>query len=220
MSKFSKLGLRRAAGACAITAAAAIGLASMGTGNAAAAPLPNGSKVVTGLDGETVQTIRTGENAWPVPSLAANGAGRAAEVSGTYTVKTEPGVTGRVYVGFIVGCQINIEGLSGGLSGSLSGTLGSALTPGASGSLSIPLTPGQVKEEVVDYKSIGDSGIAAFQLDHFGIDVQQCGGFAQARSFVYVMAGKGFKVDTDNDVIDSDGGYIQSTLWGKPFSLN
>ncbi|OPX09676.1 MspA family porin [Gordonia sp. i37] len=216
MSKFSKLGLRRAAGACAITAAAAIGLASMGTGNAAAAPLPNGSKVVTGLDGESVQTIRTGENAWPVPSLAANGAGRAAEVSGTYTVKTEPGVTGRVYVGFLVGCQINITGLEGGLSGSLDLTAG----PSLSGSLSVPLAPGQVSTTVVDYKSIGDAGIAAFQLDHFGIDVQQCGGFAQARSFVYVMAGKGFKVDTDNDVIDSDGGYIQSTLWGKPFSLN
>ncbi|HCS57883.1 MAG TPA: hypothetical protein DIW80_12310 [Gordonia polyisoprenivorans] len=217
MSKFSKLGLRRAAGACAITAAAAIGLASMGTGNAAAAPLPNGSKVVTGLDGETVQTIRTGENAWPVPSLAANGAGRAAEVSGVYTVKANDGVTGRVYVGFLLGCQINISGLSGGLSGSIDLTTG---LPTASGSLSIPLTPGTVKAVAVDYKTIGDSGVAAFQLDHYGIDVQQCGGFAQARSFVYVMSGKGFKVDTDNDVIDSEGGYIQSTLWGKPFSLN
>ncbi|RPA65726.1 hypothetical protein EF294_03005 [Gordonia oryzae] len=217
MSKFSKLGLRRAAGACAITAAAAIGLASMGTGNAAAAPLPNGSKVVTGLDGETVQTIRTGENAWPVPSLAANGAGRAAEVSGVYTVKANDGVTGRVYVGFLIGCQINISGMSGGLGGSLDLTTG---LPSASASLAVPLTPGTVKAVKVDYKTIGDKGIAAFQLDHFGIDVQQCGGFAQARSFVYVMAGKGFKVDTDNDVIDSDGGYIQSTLWGKPFSLN
>lgn len=216
MSKFSKLGLRRAAGACAITAAAAIGLASMGTGNAAAAPLANGSKVVTGLDGETVQTIRTAENAWPVPSLAANGAGRAAEVSGTYTVKASSGVTGRVYVGFLIGCQININGLEGGLSGSFDLTGG----PSASGSLSVPLAPGTVKAVKVDYKTIGDKGIAAFQLDHFGIDVQQCGGFAQARSFVYVMAGKGFKVDTDNDVIDSEGGYIQSTLWGQPFSLN
>lgn len=216
MSKFSKLGLRRAAGACAITAAAAIGLASMGTGNAAAAPLANGSKVVTGLDGEKVQTIRTGENAWPVPSLAANGAGRAAEVSGVYTVKANEGVTGRVYVGFLVGCQINITGLSGGITGGFS----LPSSPSLSGSLSVPLTPGQVTTKVVDYKTLGDKGIAAFQLDHFGIDVQQCGGFAQARSFVYVMAGKGFKVDTDNDVIDSDGGYIQSTLWGQPFSLN
>ncbi|WCB38723.1 MspA family porin [Gordonia polyisoprenivorans] len=216
MSKFSKLGLRRAAGACAITAAAAIGLASMGTGNAAAAPLPNGSKVVTGLDGEKVQTIRTGENAWPVPSLAANGAGRAAEVSGVYTVKSNDDVTGRVYVGFLIGCQINIDGLSGGISGGFS----LPSSPSLSGSLSVPLTPGQVTTKVVDYKELGDKGIAAFQLDHFGIDVQQCGGFAQARSFVYVMAGKGFKVDTDNDVIDSEGGYIQSTLWGKPFSLN
>ncbi|MDF3282469.1 MspA family porin [Gordonia sp. N1V] len=216
MSKFSKLGLRRAAGACAITAAAAIGLASMGTGNAAAAPLANGSKVVTGLDGEKVQTIRTGENAWPVPSLAANGAGRAAEVSGVYTVKSNDDVTGRVYVGFLIGCQINIEGLSGGISGGFS----LPSSPSLSGSLSVPLTPGQVTTKVVDYKELGDKGIAAFQLDHFGIDVQQCGGFAQARSFVYVMAGKGFKVDTDNDVIDSEGGYIQSTLWGQPFSLN
>ncbi|AFA72300.1 hypothetical protein GPOL_c12420 [Gordonia polyisoprenivorans VH2] len=217
MSKFSKLGLRRAAGACAITAAAAIGLASMGTGNAAAAPLPNGSKVVTGLDGETVQTIRTGENAWPVPSLAANGAGRAAEVSGTYTVKTEPGVTGRVYVGFVIGCQLDISGLSGGLGGSLDLTTG---LPTGTASLSIPVKPGSVVSSPVDYKSIGDSGVAAFQLDHFQIDAQGCGGYAQARSYVYVLAGKGLKVDTDNDVIDSEGGYIQSTLWGKPFSLN
>lgn len=216
MSKFSKLGLRRAAGACAITAAAAIGLASMGTGNAAAAPLPNGSKVVTGLDGEKVQTIRTGENASPVPSLAANGAGRAAQISGVYTVKANEGVTGRVYVGFLVGCQINIDGLSGGLSGGFS----LPASPSLSGSLSVPLTPGQVKPYIVDYKTIGDSGVAAFQLDQYGIELPLCGGYAQARSFVYVMAGKGFKVDTDNDVIDSDGGYIQSTLWGKPFSLN
>lgn len=216
MSKFSKLGLRRAAGACAITAAAAIGLASMGSGNAAAAPLPNGSKVVTGLQGESVQTIRTGENASPVPSLAANGAGRAANVSGVYTVKTQPGVSGRVYVGFVVGCQVNITGLSGGISGGFS----LPSSPSLSGSLTVPLTPGSVTTQVVDYKTIGDSGIASFQLSQFQIDVQQCGGFAQARSFVYVMAGKDFKVDTDNDVVDADGGYIQSTLWGQPFSLN
>lgn len=215
MSKFSKLGLRRAVGACAITAVAAIGLASMGTGAAAAAPLPNGSKVVTGLDGESVKTLRTGENAWAVPSVAANGAGRAAEFSGVYTVKASKGVGGKLYVGFLIGCQINITGLSGGLTGSLSSS-----GPSASGSLSIPLAPGDVRAVSIDSKSIGDSGVAAVQLSHFPIQIQQCGGYAQARTFAYVTAAKGWNEDDDDDVIDGDGGYIQSTLWGKPFSIN
>ena len=55
MSKFSKLGLRRAAGAAAIASAAVVGLAGMGVGEAAGAPLPNGYKNATGIDGDPVE---------------------------------------------------------------------------------------------------------------------------------------------------------------------
>lgn len=213
MSKLSKLGLRRAMGAGALAAVAAFGLGAMGAGDAAA--LANGYKKASGLDGESIQTWRQGEAAFPVKSQANNGAGRAAEVSGVYTAKGVGGANGSMEVGYLIGCQVDITGFSGGLGGSL------ALTGVAnlSGSLSIPLKPGQVAYQRVTSKSFKENGSAAVQLSRFQIDVQQCGGYASARSVVITMGGKGFEVNSDDATINAEGAVIKSTLYGQPFSL-
>lgn len=200
MSKMSMFGLRRVVGVGAITAVAALGLASMGAGNAAAGPLPSGSKVTEGVDGSVVKISRTGESAYPVPSQANNGAGRAAEVSGLVSV-TAGTSAGTLKTGYIVGCQINIDGLEGALTGSadISGTVG------LSGTLTVPLTPGEVKIVPIGSKSF-EGGVASIQYKRQGIDVQQCGGYAQARAY---------------SIVQTSGNYvIKSTLYGAPFSIN
>ncbi|OZG26585.1 hypothetical protein BH683_024975 [Williamsia sp. 1138] len=200
MSKMSMFGLRRVVGVGAITAVAALGLASMGAGNAAAGPLPSGEKVTVGVDDTVVKLTRTGESAYPVPSQANNGAGRAAEVSGLVTVQAGE-AAGTLTTGYIIGCQINIDGLEGALTGSadIGGTVG------LSGSLTVPLTPGEVKVATIGSKSF-DGGFASIQYKRQGIDVQLCGGYAQARAFT---------------IVQTEGNYvIKSTLYGAPFSIN
>ncbi|WP_020109259.1 MspA family porin [Nocardia sp. 348MFTsu5.1] len=203
MSKFS---MRRVVGAGAITAVAAIGLASMGAGNAAAGPLADGSKVTSGVDGKVVKIERTGESAYPVQSVANNGAGRAAEVNGKVKVYSG-GTSGTLTTGYIVGCQIDITGLSGTLGGSLNivNLLAGAPTGGLSGSFTFPLKPGQAV-----FVSLGSQAFAgndaSIQYQSVGIDVQQCGGYAQARAYSTVT--------TTGDYV------IKSTLYGQPFSLN
>lgn len=211
MSKFSKLGLRRAAGACAVAAVAAVGMASFGAGDAAA--LPNGYKKATGIDGEVVQTWRTGESGLPAPTVANNPASRAGVLSGTYTAKTSKGVTGNIALKVLVGCQVDVGSLDLGLGATFS-TTAAAL----SGSISLPLKPGQVAVVSVTDKDIKDKGVASIQVDRFGLDVQGCGGYASARSAVKVIAAKGY--NTDDGTVNGEGTLIQSTLYGKPFSLN
>ena len=182
-----------------------------GAGSAEAAKLPNGFKKSTGIDGQVVTIKRTGERAYPMPSVANNGAGRAAAVSGTYKATLSKG-TGTMSVGYLVGCQVDITGLQGGLSGGL--TLGGA---SLSGSISVPLQPGQVALIRSDAMSI-KKGKATLMVDSFHIDVQQCGGYASARSVVTVMAADG--MSTEDGVLSGDSGFVQSSLYGQPFSLN
>lgn len=181
-----------------------------GAGSAEAAKLPNGFKKSTGIDGQVVTIKRTGERAYPMPSVANNGAGRAAAVSGTYKATLSKG-TGTMSVGYLVGCQVDITGLQGGLSGTI------GLTSSLSGSISVPLNPGQVALVRSDAMSI-KKGKATLMVDSFHIDVQQCGGYASARSVVTVMAADG--MSTEDGVLSGDSGFVQSSLYGKPFSLN
>ncbi|MCG7635115.1 MspA family porin [Gordonia McavH-238-E] len=213
MSKFSKLGLRRAAGAVAIASAAVVGLAGMGAGDAVAGKLANGYKNATGIDGESIQTWRTGEFALPAPSVANNGAGRSAVLSGVYQTKASAGVGGNLAVKLLVGCQIDITGLEG----SLGASIGLESLTG-SGSLSIPLKPGQVALVDVTDKDLSDNGAAAIQLSQFEVSVQQCGGYASARTITKVIGAKGYS--TDDGKVSGEGTLIQSTLYGQPFSLN
>jgi len=209
MNKLSEIGVRCAVGAGVVAVAA-----TMGTGAAAAGQLPNGYKAATGMNGASIQTWRTAESALAAPSVANNGAGRAAVVSGTYTAKLSPGLNGKIAVRVLVGCQVDISGLQGGISGSVT----EALSPTLSGSLTIPLKPGQVAVVKVTDKDIKKGGKTTLQLTQFGVSVERCGGQASARTIVQAVGAEGF--NTDNGTVGGSGAYIQTTLYGEPFSLN
>ncbi|MBA5845992.1 MspA family porin [Gordonia amicalis] len=213
MSKFSKLGLRRAAGAVAIASAAVVGLAGMGVGDAAAAGLPNGYKKASGIDGESIQTWRTGESAYPITTVANNPTSRGFVISGTYTAKASEGVGGKLAVKYIIGCQVDVSGVTLGLDGAIS--LSAATL---SGSFGLPLAPGQVAVVDITDKDLSDKGIAAVQLSQLSFTLPGCGGFASARSAVKVIGAKGY--DTADGKLSGEGTLIQSTLYGKPFSIN
>ncbi|MGW6032884.1 MspA family porin [Gordonia terrae] len=213
MSKFSKLGLRRAAGAVAIASAAVVGLAGMGAGEAAAVKLPNGYKNATGIDGESIQTWRTNESAYSIPTVANNPAVRGFVLSGTYSAKASADVGGKLAVYYAVGCQVNIDGLSLSLDGAIS--LSEA---GVTAGLSLPIGPGDVKVISVTSKDLSDSGVAAVQLSQFSINLEGCGGYASARSIVKVIGAKGYS--TDDGKLSGEGTLIQSTLYGQPFGIN
>ncbi|MCF8590523.1 MspA family porin [Gordonia liuliyuniae] len=210
MSKKATTIARRAAAVAAVSAVGAAGL-MINAGDADAARLPSGSKTSTGIDGQVVKLKRSAESARGLHSVANNGAGRSAAVSGTYKATLSKG-TGSMTVGYLVGCQVNITGLSGGLSGSISQS-----GPSLSGALSVPLQPGEVKFIKGDSLAL-KKGKGTVMVDGFQINVEQCGGYASARSVVQVLAADGFT--NEDDAISADSGYVQSTLYGKPFSLN
>ncbi|WP_077041861.1 MspA family porin [Rhodococcus sp. MTM3W5.2] len=201
-------------------AALAIGLMSTGAANADTfVPLPDGQKA-----GPGAVVSRTGESALISPSLAANGAGRTAWVSGTVTTDvtgiTKEGEAGpfnaaantpgtnnssthgvsRISTGYIVGCQVDITGLGGSIGASmdLSG-------PSMSGSLTVPVSAGQVKFVNVAGKDIKKNGKYAVQYQDTQLEIQNCGGFAQARSYTVV------------EIVGND--YSKTTLYGQPFSI-
>lgn len=195
-------------------AVATVGMVLVATGEAASAPLPGGHTIARGIGSEAIQTWRSGEFATPVPSVANNGAGRAAVLSGTYRATATAGVNGNLAVKVLVGCQVDITGLEGGVG------LGVDIAPSASlsGSLTVPLTPGQVAQIDVTDKDIKAGGTAAIQLDRVSVNVERCGGYASARTIVLTVGAKGYS--TEGGTVNGTGGYMQSTLYGKPFSLN
>ncbi|MFZ2511365.1 MAG: MspA family porin [Gordonia sp. (in: high G+C Gram-positive bacteria)] len=201
--------MRTAVVAATVAAIGATGVI-VNAGDADAAGLPNGFKKSSGIDGQTVTIKRTGERANPMPSVANNGAGRAAAVSGTYKATLNKG-KGHMTVSYLVGCQVDITGLEGGLSGAI------GFTSSLSGSISVPLKPGQVAVVTSDAMSI-TKGKATMMVDGFHIDVQQCGGYASARSMVRVMAADG--LSTEDGGLSGNSGFLQTTLYGAPFSLN
>jgi hypothetical protein len=226
MSENRKSGLRRGARIAGLGAAAAVALGLMSTGAASAdtfIPLPDGSKA-----GPNATLTRTGESALSSPSLAANGAGRVAWVSGTVvadvkgikeatdvpegnsTAKTEGSYNGtngttthgvsRVSTGYIVGCQVDITGLSANPSFSLGFD---SLSPSLG--LTVPLNSGEVKYVPVAAKDIKKDGVYALQYQDAELQVQKCGGFAQARSYSVV------------EIVGND--YSKTVLYGAPFSI-
>ena len=212
MSTKSKLGLRRLAAGAAIAAVSAVGLASMGAGNAAAGPLPNGSKTTVGVDGSVVKLSRTGEAAFPIPTESNNGADRAAEASGNVFATYPKGSDAYLVTGYIVGCQVDISSLSLSLGGSTSQAL-QVVPPyvtgspfGLTGSLSIPLGPGQAKFVKIGDTKSGKGGTLGIQYRQARIDAPGCAGYAQARA--------ASTIELRGDY------YVKSTLYGAPFSLN
>ena len=219
MSKFSKLGLRRAAGATALAAVAALGLGStIGTSAADAAPLRNGYKSLSGIDGEKVSLWRQHESQFSVKRVAYNGLGRTALLSGVYTTKLSKGVSGNLQQYVIAGCQVDVSGISSSNSASLllSATPSLSLT----GGLSVPLAPGQIQAYTVTDKDIAAGKAGAIQLSNYEIEFPNCGGYASARSVTKVIAAKGFEINGDDDVVTGEGTILQSTLYGQPFFVS
>ncbi|MBF6172651.1 MspA family porin [Nocardia blacklockiae] len=224
MSENRTIGLRRGARFAGIGAAAAvaIGLFSTGAANADTfVPLPDGQKL--GPNGVVI--TRTGEHATISPSLAANGAGRTVWVSGNASAdvpnapETEvgpnngplnsPGTnnssthgTSQVNTGYIVGCQVNIgsDAISAGISGGVSMSDASI-----GGSIGLELGPGDVKFVQIDYKDITKPGRYSVEYQDAEIEIQNCAGYAQARSYTVV------------EVVGDH--YSKTTLYGQPFSI-
>ncbi|MFD4179530.1 MspA family porin [Rhodococcus sp. NPDC058514] len=207
-------------GSVAAAAAVAIGLMSGGAAHADTfVPLPDGQKA-----GPGAVVSRTGESALISPSLAANGAGRVAWVSGTVTAdvtgvtgeteagpangaKNSPGTNNssthgvsRISTGYIVGCQVDITGLGGSIGGGIS-----LDGPSMSGSLTVPLAAGQVKFVGVSGKDIKKNGKYSVQYQDTQLEIQNCGGYAQARAYTVV------------EIVGND--YAKTTLYGQPFSI-
>ncbi|WP_438804474.1 MspA family porin [Nocardia alni] len=207
-------------GASAFTA---FGLLSTGAANADTfVPLPNGEQV-----GDGVKIDRYGESANIFPSMSDNGVGRDAMVSGTVIAKVDkaptysrvgpfntppannPGTNNsnthgasQLNTGYIVGCQVAIgtSAISAGGGVSVSTT-----SVGASGSVSLQLGPGQVAFVQVSYKDILHPGTYSITYRDAKIDVQGCGGYAQARAYTNVEVLGNF--------------YSRTTLYGQPFSI-
>ncbi len=104
--------------------------------------------------------------------------------------------------GYIVGCQVSIgdSAISAGLSGNVSTNGG-----GVGGSAGIQIGPGQVKFVQVGFKDILRPGIYSLGYRDFEIEIQGCGGYAQARAYTVV------------EIIGDH--YSKTTLYGAPFSI-
>ncbi|NDZ96681.1 hypothetical protein G3I13_03050 [Streptomyces sp. SID6673] len=214
----------RVAGLTTVSVGAAAAALAAGIGSAGAdafVKLPGGT-----AHGEGLTLTRSGESAQISPSMASNPASRTAWVSGTVTVKAPnlkpseagptngaegeselPGTNGTstngaaatLSTGYIVGCQVDIKGLSGGLSGTLSAS------PSASASLTVPISAGQVIFVQLTKKDIEKPGTYTVGYDRAGLNLQNCGGYAQARAF---------------STIETTGKLHQKVnLYGKPFSI-
>ncbi|MCU1639962.1 MAG: hypothetical protein JWN03_237 [Nocardia sp.] len=213
-----RIRMYRAAGA-AIAAVALAGFAAPGAANADAfASLPNGHS-----EGQGATIDSVGEHVVVSPSLASNGAGRNAWVSGRVTAdvvaphrsvgpnngpQNSPGTNdssthgvSALTVGYEVGCQVALGSSSPGVSASLS----SAPSISASASLPLSLSPGEVKWVRFDQIDIPDSGVYHLDYDDQEISIQGCGGYAQARQFAVV------------EIVGAD--YSKTTLYGQPFSI-
>ena len=234
MSKNSTA-LRRAGtlGTMAVIGATAVGLVSQGAANADTfVKLPGGSirgddGIVLSRSNESAQISPSlaangaGRTAWVsaditlvAPNLKEKKAGpnrgaqnESTSTSGTLgTNSTETnGAAATLSTGYIVGCQVAIGSLSLGGGGALSGLGGTAPTLALNGTFSVPLTPGAVSFAVVNSKNIEKKGTYYISYDRAQLQVQGCGGYAQARSFT---------------VVETTGENQQKvTLYGKPFSI-
>ncbi|MCX0271006.1 MspA family porin [Nocardia rhamnosiphila] len=220
---FNRKNLARLAGVGA-AASMALGLFSTGAANADTfIPLPGGEITKTLSDGTVVTVRLVGESATISPSMGATPIHRNAWASASAQVEIAGGekVGGKIYPGYVVGCQVNIDGggAEGGASADIDGESGEVSPSGEVGG-NLTLGPGQAKsfyvldiEKPDDYgnedhatnnKFKGNSGSVTWSDQTIGVN--GCGGYAQARAFVRV------KVETDN---------VMSvvTLWGQPFSL-
>ncbi|MET9492896.1 MspA family porin [Nocardia sp. NPDC006630] len=179
-------------------------------------PLPDGH-----IEGPGVKITSVGERAIISPSLASNGAGRTAWLSGNVIAevvvpdgtvgpnngpKNFPGTndsgthgSSNLTVGYVVGCQVALGALTANTAFTIS------TSPSLIGGFSFPLSPGQVNWLSINNIELVKSDTYQMQYQDIPMDIQGCGGYAQARQFSVV------------EVIGAD--YAKVTLYGQPFSL-
>ncbi|WP_043660502.1 MspA family porin [Nocardia thailandica] len=201
-------------------AAATVGVVAGSSGADVVVPLPDGQR-----SGPGVTMTRTGERVVVSPSMAANGAGRVAWVTGTVTADVaatpegeqgphngaanKPGSNNssthgqsQLNTGYIIGCQVSIgdDAISAGVSGGidLSGF-------SVGGSAGVDIGPGQVKFVQIGAKNIAEAGVYSVEYQDVEIEVQGCAGYAQARAYTVV------------EIIGDH--YSKTTLYGAPFSI-
>ncbi|MEV6362192.1 MspA family porin [Nocardia asteroides] len=141
-----------------------------------------------------------GEHAVISPALNANGTGRTAWVSGNVTATAPTGTETEVEVGYLVGCQVDLEGLSADLGATID-----LDSPSLSAGLSVPLNAGEVKYSKITDLDLVD-GAASIRYRDQGIEITGCGGYAQARSVVSVTTEVGPH-------------RYSGSLYGQPFSI-
>jgi hypothetical protein len=166
-------------------------------------PLPDGHQTFTTATGIAVDFSRTGEKAIVSPSLAFNGLSRTASMSATVFAKAPGATGGQLVTGYLVGCQVD---LSGGLS--LGGDV--YVQPGSASpefTPSINLVPGGVAQVKFDTKTLDPAaGAVGVEYHDRGVQVDGCGGYAQARAFSTLS-------------VTNNRGTAEVTLYGKPFSI-
>lgn len=218
-SRFSAL--RRIGRIAALGAAAsmAVGLVSTGTANAETfVPLPNGEKVVG-----PYKIAHFDESAKVAPQIAFNGLNRNAWATGTAMSEVPEGATGTLTTGYLVGCQLDMEDLNIGLD------LGAGIDGGNTNiitlfpnlfniggkgettnkiegglSFDVPLEDKEVANVKVGSKDVSGP-MTAIQYQDVSISVENCGGYAQARSYT---------------TLELTGNYrYKGTLYGQPFSI-
>ncbi|WP_067548945.1 MspA family porin [Nocardia crassostreae] len=213
MSEF-RIGKRAA-----LAVAVAVGIGFFAPGSAAldvVVPLPDGH-----IEGPGVKITSRGERAIISPSIAANGLGRTSWVTGDVTaeVETPDGTVGpnngprnfpgtnnsgthgssNLTVGYIVGCQVAVGALSA------NAAVGISTTPSLTGGFTFPLSPGQVTWVAINNIELIKSGVYTINYQDIPMEIQGCGGYAQARQVSVV------------EIIGTD--YAKVTLYGQPFSI-
>lgn len=108
----------------------------------------------------------------------------------------------QINTGYIIGCQINISdsAISLGVSASVSLT-----NFGAGVSVGVQIGPGDVKFVQIGLKDIVAPGRYTIEYDGADINIQGCGGRAQARAYTVV------------EIVGND--YAKYTLYGEPFDI-
>ncbi|OZC55362.1 MULTISPECIES: MspA family porin [Nocardiaceae] len=221
MNKSRFTALRRIGRIAALGAAAsmAVGLMSTGVANAETfVPLPNGEKVAG-----PYKIAHFDESAKVAPQIAFNGLNRNAWATGTALSEVPEGATGTLKTGYLVGCQLDMEDLNLGfdLGAGIEGGNTNIITLfpipfliGGEGettnkieggfSFDVPLKDREVAAVEIASKDV-KGGTTAVQYQDVAISVQNCGGYAQARSYT---------------TLELTGDYrYKGTLYGQPFSL-
>ncbi|MEW2014690.1 MspA family porin [Rhodococcus sp. BS-15] len=213
--------LRKVSRIAAVSAASAvaIGMLSVGAANADTfVPLPNGEKVAG-----PYKISHVDESAVISPAIANNPLNRNGWVTGTATADVPEGVSGTLKTGYLVGCQLDMDDLSldmnagFGIDGGNTNIITLFPIPfliGGEGETTNKFEGGvgvnvPIKDKEVAQVELGSKDVkgpfTAIQYQDVGISVENCGGYAQARSYT---------------TLELTGNYrYKGTLYGQPFSL-